>query len=176
VLRLGDPHNRLEPVEPAVPYVLRAAYRISPASPGRRATFANWLASRDNPLTARVMANRIWQFRMGEGLVRTPNAFGTMGDKPESHALLDWLAAEFMQRGWSVKSIDRLLVTSSTYRQSSAPDERKSAIDPQNRLFLRMNRKRLEGEAIRDAALAMAGTLNQIGGRPVRIPMSRGLT
>jgi hypothetical protein len=172
VLRLGDPHNRLEPVEPAVPYVLRAGYRIPPASPGRRAAFANWLASRDNPLTARVMANRIWQFRMGEGLVRTPNDFGTMGDKPENHALLDWLAAEFMQRGWSVKAIDRLLVTSSTYRQSSAPDEQKSAIDPQNRLFWRMNRKRLEGEAIRDAALVVAGTLNpEIGGRPVRIPI-----
>ena len=118
------------------------------------------------------MANRIWQFRMGDGLVRTPNDFGTMGDKPDSHALLDWLAAEFMDRGWSVKAIDRLIVTSSTYRQSSAPDEAKSKIDPQNRLFWRMNRKRLEGEAIRDAALSVAGTLNpEIGGRPVRIPI-----
>ena len=68
------------------------------------------------------MANRIWQFRMGAGLVRTPNDFGTMGDKPDSHALLDWLAAEFMDRGWSVKALDRLIVTSSVYRQSAAPD------------------------------------------------------
>ncbi len=172
VLRMGDPHNRLDPVEPAVPYVLRAGLRIPKESPGRRSAFANWLASRDNPLTARVMANRIWQFRMGEGLVRTPNDFGTMGDKPESHALLDWLAAEFMDRGWSVKAIDRLLVTSNTYRQSSAPDPVRSQADPQNRLFWRMNRKRLEGESIRDAALAVAGTLNPaIGGRPVRIPI-----
>jgi hypothetical protein len=118
------------------------------------------------------MANRIWQFRMGDGLVRTPNDFGTMGDKPESHALLDWLAAEFVDRGWSIKAIDRLIVTSSTYRQSSRPDEAKAKIDPQNRLFWRMNRKRLEGEAIRDMTLAVAGSLNpQMGGRPVRIPI-----
>jgi hypothetical protein len=170
VLRMGDPHNRLDPVEPAVPYVLRAGYQVP--SEGRRSAFANWLASRENPLTARVMANRIWQFRMADGLVRTPNDFGTMGDKPESHALLDWLAAEFMERGWSVKAIDRLIVTSSTYRQASAPDAVKSKVDPQNRLFWRMNRKRLEGEAIRDAALTVAGTLNpQVGGRPVRIPI-----
>jgi hypothetical protein len=172
VLRLGDPHSPLEPVEPAVPYVLRAGYRIPAESPGRRAAFAEWLASRDNPLTARVMVNRIWQFRMGDGLVRTPNDFGTMGDKPETHALLDWLAAEFMDRGWSVKTLDRLVVTSNAYRQSSAPDEARSKIDPQNRLFWRMNRKRMDGEAIRDAALAVAGTLNpELGGRPVRIPI-----
>ena len=172
ILRLGDPHNRLDPVDPAVPYVLRAGYRLPATSLGRRSAFANWLASKDNPLTARVMANRIWQFRMGEGLVRTPNDFGTMGDKPDSHALLDWLAAEFMDRRWSVKAMDRLLVTSRTYRQSSAPDAAKESIDPQNRLFWRMNRKRLEGEAIRDATLAVAGTLNpELGGRPVRIPI-----
>jgi Protein of unknown function (DUF1549)/Protein of unknown function (DUF1553) len=172
VLRLGDPHARLDPVEPAVPYVLRAGTAIPTTASGRRTTFADWLASSDNPLTARVMVNRIWQFRMGAGLVRTPNDFGTMGDKPDSHALLDWLASEFMAGGWKVKAIDRLIVTSSAYRQASAPDETKSAVDPQNRLFWRMNRKRFEGEMIRDAALAAAGTLNpQIGGRPVRIPI-----
>jgi hypothetical protein len=172
ILRMGDPHNRLDPVEPSVPYVLKAGYKVPAASPGRRTAFANWLASKENPLTARVMANRIWQFRMGTGLVRTPNDFGTMGDKPESHALLDWLAAEFMDRGWSVKALDRLIVTSNVYRQSAAPDAQKEKIDPQNRLFWRMNRKRLEGEMIRDAALSVAGTLNlQMGGRPVRIPI-----
>jgi hypothetical protein len=171
-LRLGDPHSRLDPVDAAVPYVLRAGYRIPQASTGRRTALANWLASKDNPLTARVMANRVWQFRMGTGLVRTANDFGTMGDKPDSHALLDWLAAEFMDLGWSVKALDRLIVTSNVYKQSSAPDEAKSAIDPQNRLYWRMNRKRLEGEAIRDFTLAVAGTLNlQMGGRPVRIPI-----
>jgi hypothetical protein len=173
ILRLGDPHNRLDPVEPSVPYVLRAGLKLPVESPGRRAAFANWLASRDNPLTARVMANRIWQFRMGAGLVRTPNDFGTMGDKPESHDLLDWLAAEFMDRGWSVKAMDRLIVTSATYRQVSARvDTANSAIDPQNRFFWRMNRKRLEAEGVRDMALAVAGSLNpEVGGRPVRIPI-----
>jgi hypothetical protein len=118
------------------------------------------------------MVNRIWQFRIGEGLVRTPNDFGTMGDKPESHALLDWLAAEFMARGWSVKAIDRLIVTSSVYRQASLPDEAKSKVDPQNRLLWRMNRKRFDAEMIRDATLSISGTLNpQTGGRPVRIPI-----
>jgi hypothetical protein len=173
ILRLGDPHNRLDPVEPAVPYVLRAGLKLPAESPGRRAAFANWLASRENPLTARVMANRIWQFRMGAGLVRTPNDFGTMGDKPESHDLLDWLAAEFMDRGWSVKAMDRLIVTSATYQQVSARvDTAATAIDPQNRYFWRMNRKRLEAEGIRDMALAVAGSLNpELGGRPVRIPI-----
>jgi len=171
-LRLGDPHSPLNPVEPSVPFVLRAAYSIPVTSPGRRTAFANWLASPENPLTARIMVNRIWQFRMGEGLVRTPNDFGTMGDKPASHALLDWLAAEFMEQGWSFKALDRLIVTSSAYRQSSTPDEAKSTIDPENRFFWRMNRKRLEAEMIRDAALSIAGTLNPaMGGRPVRIPI-----
>lgn len=172
VLRLGDPHSKLQPVDPALPYVIRAAYAIPKASEGRRTAFANWLASPENPLTARVMVNRIWQFRMGDGLVRTPNDFGTMGDKPESHALLDWLAAEFMADGWSVKAIDRLIVTSNTYRQSSAPDEAKARVDPQNRLFWRMNRKRFDAEMIRDTTLSVSGTLSpEAGGRPVKIPI-----
>ncbi len=172
ILRLGDPHNRLTPVDPSVPFVLQAGYRIPTAATGRRTAFANWLASSQNPLTARVMVNRIWQFRIGDGMVRTPNDFGTMGDKPESHALLDWLAAEFVSAKWSVQAIDRLIVNSSAYRQSSAPDAAKAKIDPQNRLLWRMNRKRFDAEMIRDAALSVAGTLNPaIGGRPVRIPI-----
>jgi hypothetical protein len=172
ILRLGDPHNRLSPVEPSVPAVLKAGYQIPTASAGRRTAFANWLASPENPLTARVMVNRIWQFRLGDGIVRTPNDFGTMGDRPDSHALLDWLAAEFVSGKWSVKAIDRLIVTSAAYRQSSAPDAGKEKIDPQNRLLWRMNRKRFDAEMIRDSALSVAGTLNpKIGGRPVRIPI-----
>jgi hypothetical protein len=172
ILRLGDPHSPLDPVDPGVPRVIRATFEIPKASQGRRAAFAQWLTAERNPLTARVMVNRIWQFRMGYGLVRTPNDFGTMGDKPENHALLDWLAAEFMSRGWSVKAIDRLIVTSSVYLQSSAPNAAKAAIDPDNRLYWRMNRKRFDAEMIRDASLSVAGTLNpQVGGRPVRIPL-----
>jgi hypothetical protein len=172
VLRLGDPHNRLDPVDAAVPLVIQAGYEIPATPTARRTALAKWLASPANPLTARVMVNRIWQFRTGYALVRTPNDFGVMGDRPESHALLDWLAAEFMSRGWSIKAIDRMIVTSGTYRQSSAPDAAKAKIDPDNRLLWRMNRKRFDAEMIRDATLAVAGTLNpQVGGRPVRIPI-----
>ncbi len=111
--------------------MIRAGYEIPKTPSGRRTALRQWLASPDNPLTARVMVNRIWQFRMGEGLVRTPNDFGIMGDKPESHALLDWLAAEFMARGWSVKAMDRLIVTSSVYRQSLAT--RRSEVEDRSR-------------------------------------------
>lgn len=172
VLRMGDPHMRLDPVQPSVPRVVKANWEIPVSSPGRRTALATWLASPENPLTARVMANRIWQFRMGAGLVRTPNDFGAMGDKPADHALLDWLASEFVARGWSVKQMDRLIVMSSVYQQSSVPNAAKEKIDPDNRLFWRMNRKRFDAEMIRDAALSVSGTLNlQVGGRPVRIPI-----
>ena len=123
--------------------MIQANYRIPAEATGRRTGLAQWLVSTENPLTARVMANRIWQFRMGEGLVRTPNDFGVMGDKPKNRALLDWLATEFVDRGWSVKSIDRLIVTSNVYQQASVSVEAKAAVDPDNRLFWRMNRKRL---------------------------------
>jgi len=172
VLRLGDPHSPLNPVSPAVPRVIQANFAISDAPASRRAALAQWIASESNPLTARVMVNRIWQFRMGYGLVRTPNDFGVMGDKPAQRELLDWLAAEFMSSGWSVKALDRLIVTSSVYLQDSSPNEAKSRIDPDNRLFWRMNRKRFDAEEIRDVALEVAGTLNhQLYGRPVRNPI-----
>jgi len=172
VLRMGDPKNRLDPVEPSVPRVLKASFEIPHDSIGRRSALANWLASGDNPLTARVMANRIWQFRMGTGIVRTPNDYGVMGDKPSNRELLDWLAAEFYEKGWSVKTMDRLLVTSSVYQQSAQPDKERDAIDPDNRMYWRMNRKRMDGETLRDAILAATGTLNPaLGGRPVRIPI-----
>lgn len=172
VLRMGDPHSKLDPVDPAVPRVLQANFEIPKSSAGRRTALAAWLSSVENPLTARVMANRIWQFRMGDGLVRTPNDFGVMGDKPQHRPLLDWLASEFMDRNWSVKAMDRLIVLSAAYQQSSGPGAAKAKIDPENRFFWRMNRKRFDAEMIRDAALSVAGTLNpEIGGKPVRIPI-----
>lgn len=172
VLRMGDPKNPIEPVEPGVPRVLRANYEIPSTPAGRRTALANWLASPENPLTARVMVNRIWQFRMGQGLVRTPNDFGLMGGRPANKALLDWLATEFVQRGWSVKAMDRMIVLSSAYRQTSSPNAASAALDPDNLLLWRMNRKRMEGETIRDATLAVTGSLNpQLGGKPVRIPI-----
>ena len=172
VLRMGDPHNPLGPADPAVPRVVRASYQIPKESRTWRAAFAEWLASPSNPLTARVMVNRIWQFRIGRGIAGTPNDFGVMGEHPSNQPLLDWLASEFVAQGWSVKAIDRLIVTSSVYRQSSAPDAARAAADPENHLFWRMNRKRMEGETLRDAILAVTGSLNpKMGGRPVRIPI-----
>jgi len=172
VLRMGDPKNRLEPVDPSVPRVLKASYEIPKASIGRRTALANWLATPDNPLTARVMVNRIWQFRMGTGIVRTPNDFGVMGDRPSNKALLDWLASEFVAQRWSVKRIDRLIVTSNVYLQRALPDKEREAVDPDDRLYWRMNRKRMEGETLRDTILSVTGSLNPVlGGRPVRVPI-----
>jgi Protein of unknown function (DUF1549)/Protein of unknown function (DUF1553) len=172
ILGMGDPHRPLDVIEPGVPRVLKAGHELPIASPGRRTAFAQWLSSPENPLTARVMVNRIWQFRMGTGLVRTPNDFGLMADKPADRSLLDWLAAEFAGRGWSVKQMDRLIVTSSVYLQSSVRNEANSKVDPDNRLYSRMNRKRFEAEMIRDATLSISGALNpELGGRPVRIPI-----
>jgi len=172
ILRLGDPKNPVDPVNPGVPRVVQANYEIPKEPIGRRTALAKWLASPDNPLTARVMVNRIWQFRMGNGIVRTPNDFGLMGDRPSNKALLDWLAAEFVKSGWSVKTIDRLIVMSNTYRQISTPNPAGVAADPDNRLLWRMNRKRMEGEILRDEILSVTGSLNpKVGGRPVRIPI-----
>jgi hypothetical protein len=172
VLRMGDPAHPLAPVSPDVPRVIKAGYEIPNGATGRRSALANWLASPEHPLTARVMANRMWQLRFGQGIVRTPNDFGVMGDRPSNKELLDWLAAEFVSKRWSVKAMDRLIVLSNVYQQSAAPDSSKNTIDPDNRLLWRMNRKRMDGEAIRDATLFVTGSLNpQIGGRPVRIPI-----
>lgn len=178
ILQVGDTKHKLGQVEPGIPLVLDpmapdARTPTPQQAAGRRTVLANWLASAENPLTARVMVNRIWQFRMGAGLVRTPNDFGLLGDRPGYHKkLLDWLAVEFMQRNWSVKAIDRLIVLSSVYRQSAGVDAAKAAVDPDNRFFWSMNRKRMEAETLRDSVLAASGELNlEIGGRPVRVPI-----
>jgi hypothetical protein len=120
------------------------------------------------------MVNRIWQFRMGTGLVATPNDFGMLGSRPTSQTLLDWLATEFTAKIWSVKAIDRMIVLSAAYRQSTASNAANAKIDPENKLYWRMNRRRLEGEAIRDGVLAASGMLNpRAGGRPVRVPIEK---
>jgi hypothetical protein len=172
ILQVGDVKHKLGRAEAGIPLVLRGGDSAG-YEPAPRTALANWLASPDNPLTARVMVNRIWQFRMGAGLVRTPNDFGVRGDRPGYHrTLLDWLSTEFMERNWSVKAIDRLIVLSNTYRQSAVDDPVKSTADPENRFYWRMNRKRMEAETIRDSVLAVAGTLNpRLGGRPVRVPI-----
>ena len=134
-----------------------------------RRSLAEWIASKDNPLTARVLVNRLWQHHFGRGLVATPNDFGHTGVAPTHPKLLDWLAAELVEGGWRLKRLHRQIMLSQTYRQSSRRrDERAAAIDPGNALLGRQNLRRLEAEAIRDTVLAVSGRLNRtMGGRGV---------
>ncbi len=136
----------------------------------RRRGFAEWLVSPDNPLTARVMVNRLWQHHFGEGIVRTPSNFGKMGEPPSHPELLDWLALEFVEKGWSMKAMHRLMLTSQAYQMSSRDIPANLAIDPENRMFWRMPRQRLEAEAIRDVVLATAGSLDGTIGGPNVFP------
>jgi hypothetical protein len=136
----------------------------------RRRGLAEWIASPRNPLTARVMVNRIWQHHFGEGIVRTPSNFGALGDKPSHPELLDWLALEFIERGWSIKQMQRLLMTSAAYQMASADAAANVAIDPENRFFWRMPRQRLEAEVLRDQILSVAGTLDRALGGPNVFP------
>src|SRR2546426_7892172 len=142
------------------------AARRGRATRGGRSARARWLASPRTPLRARVMVNRLWQSHFGRGLVATSSDFGRAGEPPTHPELLDWLAQEFVQRGWSLKAMHRLIMTSSAYRQSTAISGAAVRVDPQDRLLWRMPRRRLEGEAIRDAMLAVSGRLNEERGRP----------
>lgn len=178
----GD-HRRPGPeVPPAVPRVAVAADDaavISHPESERRRQLAEWLAGDDNPLTARVIVNRLWQHHFGVGLAATPSDFGLMGQPPSHPELLDWLASELRRQAWSLKGLHRLLVTSAVYRTASRPatpdDENWQHLreaDPTNRWLGRMTRRRLEGEAIRDALLSVSGRLNpQAGGPGVRPPL-----
>jgi hypothetical protein len=188
VLHRGDYNQPGEGVAPAVPQVLQSSAGILPADgkvpagsrryagasvPSYRAPLADWLASPTHPLTARVMVNRIWQHHFGRGLAPSPSDFGTHGQKPTHPALLDWLASEFVTRGWSVKQMHRLMLLSATYQQSS-DNAASVARDPENRLYGRMNRLRLEGEVIRDSLLAISGQLNpKLGGPGVFPPIPK---
>ena len=125
-----------------------------------RLEFAHWLIDPKHPLTARVMVNRIWQWHFGTGLVRTPNNFGRLGERPTHPQLLDWLATQFVESGWSIKSMHRLIMLSSTYQMSSDGSSQAVEIDPENRWYGRVNRQRLNAEAIRDAILAVSGQLD----------------
>ncbi len=142
-----------------------------------RLALARWIVSHDNPLTARVAVNRFWQELFGRGIVRTSEDFGAQGEKPSHPELLDWLASEFMDRGWSMKAITRLIVTSATYRQSSITRKELEAKDPDNALLARQTRVRLPAELIRDAALSASGLLNPaIGGPSVFPPQPPGVS
>lgn len=136
-----------------------------PRQQSGRLELANWLARPDHPITARVMVNRIWQGHFGEGLVRSPDNLGRLGQRPDHPALLDWLAATFSE-SWSVKSLHRKIMLSSTYQLSTTFDAGAAAIDPENRLLWRMNHRRLEAELIRDSLLALSGRLDRAMGGP----------
>jgi hypothetical protein len=127
----------------------------------RRAALAQWLTEPRNPLTWRSIVNRVWLYHFGQGLVETPNDFGRMGGKPSHPELLDWLAVEFRDSGQSIKRLHRLLISSATYRQTSADNHTYARMDGGNRLLWRMNRRRLDAESIRDAVLAVSGRLDR---------------
>ncbi|QDV35737.1 PSD1 and planctomycete cytochrome C domain-containing protein [Tautonia plasticadhaerens] len=166
-LHRGDPEQPREEVAPAVPHALGTlALPRGSAERERREALAGWIASPENPLTARVMVNRIWQGHFGIGLMGTPSDFGHNGARPSHPELIDWLASEFIRSGWSVKHMHRLIVLSATYRQSSRIDPGARAKDSDARLLWRFPPRRLEAEAIRDAMLAVSGRLNPEMGGP----------
>ena len=186
VLAGGTYLGRQEPVQPAFLSVLSSELpKIQPSTTagttGRRTALANWLASSENPLTARVMANRVWYYHFGQGLAPAPNDFGMMGGRPSHPELLDWLTSEFVQNQWSVKKLHKMIVMSNTYRQASAHREDAAKEDARNNLLWRFPRTRLEAEVIRDSALQVAGVLSaKVGGPsvfpilPENMPMPRG--
>jgi hypothetical protein len=140
-----------------------------PADHSGRLELARWLTSPDHPLTARVIVNRVWHHLFGTGLVRTIDNFGKMGEPPSHPELLDWLAVRFVEQGWSIKTLIRELMLSRVYQLSTTHDGRAHAVDPENRLGWRMNRHRLEAEAIRDAILTVSGRLDlRCGGKTIR--------
>ncbi len=194
VLKRGETKRKGAVVEPGVPRVLvnappePLAIRttqllplagvvvpiLSPVVRPRlnRIDLAKWITSPEHPLTARVFMNRVWGHHFGHGLVRTPNDFGLRGEKPTHPELLDYLATEFMAGGWKLKPIQRMIVLSEAYRQGNRSSSEARKLDPENKLLSRFPRPRLSGEAIRDAMLSAAGTLNgQIGGPSVKVPL-----
>jgi len=166
----GDFLRKGAPVTPGVPSVLS-----SKAVSGNRLELAKWLVDSDNPLTARVTVNRMWQFYFGKGIVETENDFGLLGAKPTHPELLDWLATEFMARGWSQKAMHKLMVTSAAYRQSSRHRKDLDEIDPDNHLIAHQSRMRLEAEILRDNALVSSALLTPaVGGPSVYPPIPEG--
>ncbi|MDQ3012070.1 MAG: DUF1553 domain-containing protein, partial [Acidobacteriota bacterium] len=157
----GDHNNPTEDAPKATPAIL--AYHSKPQQFGTgsgRLEMAQWMTQAEHPLTARVMANRIWQWHFGDGLVRTPDNFGKMGERPTHPELLDWLSREFVRQGWSIKSMHRLVMLSSSYQMSSEVTPGALSADPENRLLSRFNRRRLMVEEMRDGLLAIDGSMD----------------
>ena len=173
----GDPFSPGSPMSPG--FLTAATYGDPPTeiarpdgrTSGRRLALAEWIASRDNPLTARVIVNRIWHHHFGRGIVRTLDNLGRMGDTPTHPELLDWLAVEFMDRGWSIKEMHRLLMTSEAYRMASSFRHEASAdADPENNLLWHYRGQRLEAEILRDAIMTVSGGIDLTVGGPAVFP------
>ncbi len=167
----GDPQKRGELAEPESPSFLSEAlkpYKVDAAAPAgeRRLALARWIAAADNPLTPRVLVNRIWHYHFGTGLVDTPGDFGYMGGRPSHPALLDWLAGRLVDGGWRLKSLHRLILTSQAYKQAATFREGAARIDADSRLLWRFPPRRLSGEELRDTMLALAGRLEAPRGGP----------
>jgi uncharacterized protein DUF1553/uncharacterized protein DUF1549/concanavalin A-like lectin/glucanase superfamily protein/cytochrome c len=173
VLARGDYRNQTEKVQPGVPAFLPPLPKDAPLN---RLTLARWLVRPDHPLTARVAVNRFWQMYFGFGIVKTQEDFGVQGERPVHPELLDWLATEFVRTGWDIRAMQRAIVTSATYRQSSKVTPALRDRDPENRLLARGPRFRFQAETIRDTALAASGLLNeQVGGPSVLPYQPKGL-
>jgi hypothetical protein len=174
VLKRGNTERKGRQVGPRLPSLFsgRGAVELPAAAPAPRTALARAIASPDNPLTARVLVNRVWQYHFGRGLVETANDFGVNGSPPSHPDLLDYLAGEFVRGGWSIKPLHRLIVLSSTYRQSARSLDRLTgqAKDSRNRLLWHFPRRRLTAEEVRDATLAVAGRLNKRMGGPSVVP------
>jgi hypothetical protein len=167
VLRRGDPLQPLNPVPPGGIDVLgRYELALDEPEAERRVALAKWLGSDRHPLTARVLVNRVWRHHFGAGLVDTPSDFGTQGERPTHPELLDWLASEFMARGWRLKELHKLICTSAAYRESSQPNATAARIDADARLLWRYPPRRLEADAIRDSMLFASGSLDLTMGGP----------
>jgi hypothetical protein len=177
--RITKIHNRgnfLDPGEPVTAAVLAAFGPLPEGAPADRLGVARWLVSPDNPLTPRVWANRVWARLFGTGIVETEEDFGALGSAPSHPELLDWLAAEYRDGGWSLKKLVKTIVMSDTYRQRSDVTPALAAADPRNLLLSRGGRYRLSAETVRDQALAVAGLLSpKLGGPPVMPPQPAGL-
>lgn len=165
VLTRGSPQAKADKVDPAFPAILGGNAPVIEPNPtanttGRRLAFAQWITDPSNKLTSRVFVNRVWQHHFGRGIVRTPNNFGQLGDPPTHPELLDWLASEFIERDWSVKSLHKLILMSQSYRQSSVASQSALDKDANNDWFSRFDMRRLSAEELRDSILAVNGTLN----------------